>query len=354
MTSPAATNGERIAEMKKRAAQHEQLLPIGNTETRVSVGKQNSDDDEASKYAWSAIEARLIQSSNRLLSFVQTGKIVPGSPKSQLVEGLLGMFREHFNDPCCNRDGRLEALEELAGKWLAQMRRTGSEQAAEGINLAAVSHWNTNGAAAPAPASDVHDLLHLWSEADAIMNRIRTFGDQFGPEHVARDYDAWIEAKASREIVEKRASSLPPPEYQYFWCRVEQFRIYAERADELAKGVVETDYTAVKKRIVAGEEIHQLVGDLPWEYQEAYNLVFGSLSGGDDFREIVMSTHTKTLPYRLQPPRRRRGFRFGFGRRGDDEGDEYGPPDYGGPDYEDEPEPPRQAPRNRQRGRRRR
>ena len=202
VTSAPQSNEEKIKNYRDRAKGYPPLERVGQTAAQITVGNRSSgDNEEFQKYAWSAIESRMIEASNRLYSILQVGKIPPGSLKSQLVEGLFAMFREHFDDPCCNRDGRLEALENRANHWKAQMGS--GQRSGDAIDLGSVSHWSmaarqqgeeAEGEQDKKPkqlsAPTVDYLLHLWSEADATMTRIRIFGDKFGPGHVEKDKES--------------------------------------------------------------------------------------------------------------------------------------------------------------------
>ena len=319
------SNASIIDEMRKQATGAEPLAKIPNSETVVSRGGKGGTDLELfQKFAFSAIEARNQEVEGKMYGWLVNCAIDEDDPARDVIDDLLELSMLVFHAYGANLQEYFDAYEDEAKYWLKQMGR-GDDYQVKGL-----SPWQADPEQAEsdrakqqlealnAPVT-VDSLLQQWSEGDATMNQVTIRGDKNGLESVIREYDAYMDARAIRDSAEMRAASLPPPEYQYFWCRVGQFQINSQKAYNRAMGINVPDFTKVKALIADGAVIDDVVGMMPFEFQAAYRLGRLSMADGEEHRKTKMSMHSSTMPYEFQPPRRRRGLGFGFGRRDDDD-----------------------------------
>ena len=106
----------------------------------------------------------------------------------------------------------------------------------------------------------------------------------------------------------------------YFWCKVRQYRINRERAYDLAMRYPTADVTDVKRALADGKDIHDMIPQMPWAFQEGYQLVMGSKMDGEAHRTQLMALVAGQLP----PPPMPYGMGMGMGM---------GMPPYGYPGY---------------------
>ena len=279
---------------------YEPLQPLDHS--TVTLPRHTDDPGEMSKYGFSAIIAREALATRKLYGFLRTGNVTDPAAR-QVLHGLLELFRPEWLAPVCNRQQRYDLEEQLAEKWLKRMPQ------------------DTTGPEAVAGEDDqdreptVDELLQTWHTAAAYQLQVRITRLRRGLAAVESHRARWNEATEKKAAAEYQAASLPPEAYQYFGCRTRQFEIMAERSLDQALGIPERDYSEVKRRIADGADINDVVSELPWAYQIAYEMVQESMAEGDKHREFIMSLHTQTLPYNRQPPKARK--RFGFGPRRD-------------------------------------
>ena len=130
-----------------------------------------------------------------------------------------------------------------------------------------------------------------------------------------------------RQRVEIEAARLPAATNMYFWCRVTQQRIMREQHHDLALGYPVQDFTAVKKKLADGAEIHDVAHEMDWAFQEAFQLVETSLAGGEEHRTQLMSMYARQLPMNASPWGWGAGPWGGMGGPQDQEQDPDSPPD---------------------------
>ena len=281
---------------------YEALQPLDHSTVTLA---RHADDPGEAKWGFSAIIAREALATRKLYGFLRTGNVTEPAAR-QVLHGLLELFRPEWLAPSCNRQQRYDLEEKLAEKWLKRMPQ-GDDDPERGA--AAGDGQDQDG------EPTVDELLQTWHTAAAYQLQVRITRLRRGLAAVESHRARWHDATERKADAEYKAASLPPEAYQYFGCRTRQFEIMAERSLDQALGIPERDYSEVKRRIADGADINDVVSELPWAYQIAYEMVQESMAEGDKHREFIMSLHTQTLPYNRQPPKARR--RFGFGPRRD-------------------------------------
>ena len=75
------------------------------------------------------------------------------------------------------------------------------------------------------------------------------------------------------ELVEQLAAKLPAEAHEYFECRLEQYRIERERAEDRAKGIREVDFSDLIIRIQDGKATPaEVLEAAPWPFKEAFDV----------------------------------------------------------------------------------
>ena len=266
----------------------------------TSVTRGTTDD----KFPFSKIVANHEAATRKLYGFIRGGNIT--EPKEDLLlNRQLQLFEVFWNARACNRQGHYDHQEEQAKHWRSQI--------APGYD----DHDE-----APEQLGNVEKLLQQWSESNAFQQQVRILHARHGLNHVEEYRARWAECSEAKEDAEFAAGNLTPAAYRYFLCRLQQYQNLDDRAMAQALGLQEVDFTEVKARLAAGAEVDNEVSNLPWIYQYAFTRVQRSMDDGEKHYEVLMSLHSQTLPYHLQPPRPgKKGF-LGIGGRNDRPDDE--------------------------------
>ena len=227
----------------------EDLSPLerGLMSLRVGGG-EDGDFDRA--MAFSAINAREAKIKvDALYDFLKD--YVPDSHKTKmLVNGLVRLCQRMLNSPACRRQLRFEVEEARAKYWLGRVGKQGEEHI---------------------EAAD--RLLDRWGACDLLQITIRTRRIRHGLEAVEGERPRWYTAKRKKELLEELAARLPSAAHEYFRCRLEQYNIQRERAEDRARGIPEQDYSELIKKIQDGTaNAAEVLSSAPWPFKEAFDV----------------------------------------------------------------------------------
>ena len=176
------------------------------------------------------------------------------------------------------------------------------------------------------PDVDINQLRKQWSTANAFMLQARIIEERDGIDAARHMWDEFEEMKQQRADAEMQASKLQPAEYQLFVCRIRQYQIMAEETYDLALGYPTHDFKDAKEKLAKGENVHDLVQEMSWAWQESYRLVMSSMLDGEAHRMLMMSMNAQQLPQQHAM-----GFPMGMGG--------YYPPPYPGQQMPDGQDP---------------
>lgn len=113
-------------------------------------------------------------------------------------------------------------------------------------------------------------LLDRWAAADLLQINIRRRRLKQGLAAVEHERARWHTATRKMDLFEELATQLPSAAYEYFQCRLEQYRILRERSEDRAKGIPTADFSDLIKRIQQGEaKPSEIAASLPWPILEA-------------------------------------------------------------------------------------
>ncbi len=164
-----------------------------------------------------------------------------------LVNGLVRIGVRFLNAPANRRRLRFEAEAAEARHWTGRLGKAGKEHI---------------------EAAD--RLLDRWAASDLLQINIRRRRLKHGLAAVEPERARWHTASRKMEVLEELATSLPSAAYEYFQCRLEQYRILRERAEDRAKGIPTADYSDLIRRIQQGEaKPSEIAASLPWPILEA-------------------------------------------------------------------------------------
>ena len=264
---PPANAYEELADLQDRKG----------TEVKVSAPAGGDEATMALKYGYSQPINQVSRVPQKTFGYMVDGNITDPFEQAA-VRGSNAIFSLFFDAPCVNRQGRYAEEEALAERYQKQMIATSAERDKD--------------------APDLNILLHQWSQADSFMLQARVFEEQHGIEAAQKYTVEFKKYREQRDQAEFETSSLPPAENMYFWCKVRQYLINRERAYDLSMRYPTADVTNVKKALEGGD-IHDMIPQMPWAFQEGYQLVMGSKMDGEAHRTQLMALVAGQLP---QPP----------------------------------------------------
>ena len=312
------------------------LRPLGErgmSVVNLRSGDGKSDDELEKDRGFSSLLMLIFRQTQTMYGYLRDGKI-------EDEHEVIALRRANnlndfiFDAECLNREARWDEEEERAKRWQAQFGATSEK---------------------------LEELMQQWSEADAFMLQAEIYQTQHGVEAALHLHAEFLDMQKQRSDAEMEAPKLRPAEYQYFWCRVRQYKIMRERARDLALGYPTHDFKKVKQKLAEGGNIHHLVSEMAWPWRESYHLVMSSLADGHSWREMMMSMFAQEMPRYQQPPQygpppQWNGYNGNGQQPPDEEGD--GQQDkrkpvvlFGGGNRRQEPEP---KPNKKRRRRRRR
>ena len=222
-------------------------LERGMMSLRVGAGEDGAFDRALAFSAINAREAKI--KVDALYDFLKD--YWPQSHKTKmLVNGLVRLCQRMLNAPACRRQLRFEIEESRAKYWLGRLGKPGEEHIAEADRL-----------------------LDRWGAADLLQIAIRTRRIRRGLEAVERDRARWYTAMRKKELLEEMAAGLPSAAHEYFRCRLEQYNIQRERAEDRARGIPEQDCSELIKKIQDGAaNAAEVLSSAPWPFKEAFDV----------------------------------------------------------------------------------
>ena len=260
----ADTNG---ASPDTQNGSYEPLEKLGSS--RMKITHKNKGDGDDSKYAYSKVIGVEQAKTKTFYGFARDGAI-DDTKAIPVFEDLFEDSRRSWVDPNKNREGRAEREEELAKKW---ERALTSAQKAQ-----------------------VETLLNRWNEGHAYMAQILIRCKKYGFDAVRHLRAEWKDSQKKVDDAEFDTRDLTPASYQLFWCRVRQYTIMRERAEDLALGIPEVDFTPVKRKIAEGVPIDELIDQLPWQHQLMRGMVEASHVNGQQHRMSVWLLNAGAVP----------------------------------------------------------
>ena len=300
-----------------------ELTPLAQrsaTEVKLKTNNGVSDEELYKQYSFSAGIMQVANITKKLYGFMRDGNV------QDRLEQIAIRSTNALNDlimdaPCLNRDGRYAVEEKKAQQWLKLIEQD--------IQRPVV---NDAGEEEPAPdhRRQLYDLLNRWSAADAFMLQARLIEEQHGLDAAEHLYEEYAAKAQQLEDIRMEASQLPANYNMLYMCRVRQFEIMRERTYDLAMGYPNNDLTDVKRQLVEGGDIHDLVPMMPWPFKESYNQLMSSMMDGDAHRTLWMSLTAGQLPAQQPPwPMGPQGFWPGManGQPQNGENGDEGPPD---------------------------
>lgn len=287
---------------------YEDLPPLGqrrSSEIKFRPPQAESEAELAAKFGFSQPIMRLFSRTDSIYGYIRDGSVTDELHLSALnaINTLNDLV---MSAECLNRQGRYEEEERNAERFQNAMKASAPDKDDD--------------------APDYTELLKSWSEAAAFMLQARIVEERDGIEAAVHLYPQFRKMRAQRDDVEMQASRLPPAEYQFFWSRVRQYKIMNERAYDLALGLPTMDLTELKRKLVAGGKVHDLLPEMPWTFKVGYQLIVRSTADGESFRELLTSMYAQQLPNKTPAP-------WGYPPPG------YYPPQSGGPDGDDDEQP---------------
>ena len=168
---------------------------------------------------------------------------LPDSPiGKRVVNGLMRLARRERMSPAVRRRQRFEEAEKRAEY---ELKRAGPQ--------------------AKEYKDQAEEILNRWIEAHLVQLEIRKRRLEQGLEAVEGDRPRWYTAGRKKQIAELDAIKLPGPGYEYFQCRLEQYHIKREAAEDLASNRPQKDITGLLERIVEGKaKAEEVFTQGPW------------------------------------------------------------------------------------------
>jgi len=206
--------------------------------------------DDDNRYPFSKINAReAMITVDALYDFLKD--YWPQSHRTRVhVNRLVRLCQRMLNAPANRRKLRFE-IEEAKAKYWEQRLGKDSQEHIEQANL----------------------LLDRWSRASLLQMSIRRRRLANGLDAVDRDRAKWHTAQRKMELVEELAAKLSASAHEYFECRLEQYKIERERAEDRARGIREVDYSDLIVKIQDGKaKPAEVLEAAPWPFKEAFDV----------------------------------------------------------------------------------
>ena len=285
---------EMISSNGKGGDPYEDLVPLAKrrtTEIKLKSGGGADEAEMAMKYGYSQPITQVSRLAQKMYGYQRDANLTSHLERIA-VKGTNALNDFILAAPCANRDGRFADEALRIEQW---------EKVLVGETVGATDEEDDEEGKSVADPM-LEQLLTAWGKADAVILQAQIIEDQDGIAVASKLNDQFRDAKAKRDQAEMEAAhSLKPAEYQIFWCRVRQLKIMRERAYDLAMGYPTEDFTDVKRKIAEGQNIHDLVQDMPWPFKESYLLCAASMSDGTAHREMIMAMIAGQLPAQQQP-----------------------------------------------------
>ena len=296
--------------------------------TRVDNPRRPESDSSGSS-EYSAFPHKQSELLRTLYGVIMEGNI-DDRAHQQLLLRLFRIFEREWSAPVCNRNGLIARYETWAAEWQKQF-------ASEPVRTE-----NTYGK----PIPSVDELLSSWNTNANLLAEAYVYKRKHGlnalraqllvVDEEETEVDGRTVVRAVRETARDQldaarkqiddvrfgAAALPPARQQYFWCKVQAYKLSIERNIDLALDRPVADYTDVKQALAKGLNIHLAIWDMPWAYKELYARVFGSMADGKTMRDYLTTIQIQQWPYDRRPPRPKGRGLLGLMGRGDEEEEE--------------------------------
>lgn len=224
------------------------IQPLANYGSMsISASRGGGGAGNQSEFAYSAIIAR--ETEVRFDAFIDFVRNCRPDEKMlrNIVAGLLDLAAEEWRSPACRRQLRFEIEDQKAAYWIG---RLGKEHEQE--------------------KTVADGLLARWGTADLIMVDIRSRRLRHGLDSVDHERPRWYTAMKRKEIVEQEATHLDPAAHEYFLCRLEQYSIQREIAEDRAQGNPLIDHSNLLKKLHEGKaNPAEIYSDSPWAMRKA-------------------------------------------------------------------------------------
>ena len=216
----------------------------------MSFRGMDGDDNDDNRYPFSKINAReAMITVDALYDFLKD--YWPQNHKTRVhVNGLVRLCQRMLNAPANRRKLRFEIEEAKAKYWQQRLGKDGEEHI----------RWADR-------------LLDRWSSASLLQVSIRRRRLRRGLDAVDGERAKWHTADRKMELVEQLAAKLPASAHEYFECRLEQYKIERERAEDRARGIKEVDFSDLIIRIQDGKATPaEVLESAPWPFKEAFDV----------------------------------------------------------------------------------
>ena len=221
------------------------LQPLDSS--RISISGALGGSGKDSGRAFSEINARETEVRfDALIDFLKN--YWPEKHRTRiLINGLVRLGIRFLNAPANRRQLRFEVEEAQGRYWMSRLGKEGKEHI---------------------EAAD--QLLDQWAGSDLTQINIRRRRIKNGLVSVQREAARYHTASRKKDLFEELATKLPSAAYEYFQCRLEQYRILRERAEDRARGIPTADFSDLIKRIQEGSaKPSEIASSLPWPILEA-------------------------------------------------------------------------------------
>lgn len=265
-----------------------------------------------------------------LYGVIMWGNTDPGKPQL-LLQRLFRSFEREWTAVCTNRDGYITLYNNMAKDWTKYFNQEPlpiDPESGDPLPSAdeLLTEWNTqaNTLAEAYVQKKKHGLYYVREALLQVEERdVERDGKTVTERRTVATARTRLDAARHRmEEVRFEAAKLPPARQQYFWCKLQAYRLAIDRNVDIALGIPVVDYTKVKNELIEGRSIHLAIWDMPWAYRELYGRVFGSMADGDTMRDFLTTNQIQQWPYDRRPPKQNGKGLLGLLKRGDDDEDD--------------------------------
>ena len=293
-----------------------------------SPKKPSSESADGMQYsAFPHKQAELLRT---LYGVIMEGNIT-GEKHQQLLLRLFRIFEREWTSVAANRKGLITQYNEWAAEWQKQFASEPVRTADEDGNT----------------LQDVNELLRMWNSAANLLAEVYIQKKKHGLQYVrarllemeetevaanghtvivrtvkATARDALDQARRQMDDMRFKAADLPPARQQYFWSKVQAYKLAIDRNVALALDIPVADYTDVKADLAGGMNVHLCIWRMPWAYKELYSRVFGSMADGQTMRDYLTTNQIQQWPYDRRPPSPKNKGLLGLLNREDDDDDD--------------------------------
>lgn len=265
--------------------------------TAVKLQGGGNEDSEAAialKYGYSQPITQVSRLAQKLWGFMRDASVTEPVARSA-VKGTNALANMLLAAPCLNRQGRWDEQEEKAKEWQRLIDAGRATRAAR-------QPTDIDGdGEADDPDYLTQDILDRWGAADAFMLYARIYEEKHGIEAARHLYNEYDEAEKAKEVALRDAAKLPPNYNMLLACRMTQLEIMREQQYDLSMGNPTMDVTELKRKLANGADVHDIVTEMPWPFQESYQVVMSSMLDGEAHRTLLMALMAQQVPQQSAP-----------------------------------------------------